>query len=126
MLFRSPRTGIEKAWLMDRALFNVTTSLEEALGSVLVESITMGLPMLASDLPAHRELLDGRNWGMTFKSGDANDLAEKMLVMLRSDLPAMKHEAQQLAPQYSLARMIDRYEAACIRALETSNKRNPS
>lgn len=118
VLFLGPRVGIEKAWLMDHALFNVTTSIEEALGSVLVESIACGLPMLASNIPPHRELIEGRKWGMLFESGNAADLSRMLMGMLDADLAAMRREALSLRPEYTLETMIARYERACLLAAQ--------
>jgi glycosyltransferase involved in cell wall biosynthesis len=55
----------------------------EAFGLVLLEAMACGKPVVASDLPGVRQVAaDG---GLTFKAGDADDLAEKMAYLLNND-----------------------------------------
>jgi glycosyltransferase involved in cell wall biosynthesis len=122
--FLGQRIGVQKAWLMDNAIMNVTTSLQEALGSVLVECISLGLPMLASDIPAHRELIDNRTWALTYRSSDARDFADKLRDMLERDLTPMRQAALDLSPEYSLHHMLKRYEHACSLAMQDSQQRH--
>jgi len=117
------RRGVEKDWLLAHASFMVTTSLEEALGTVNVEAIVSGQPLLASDLPAHRELIDGRGWGMLFRSGDVDDLTEKLERILSGDLDPLRQAALASRHEFSLEHMIDRYEAACVAATDEADRR---
>jgi len=54
----------------------------ESFGIVLVEAMAAGAPVLASDLPAFRGVLDGGELGELFPVGDAAALAESAVRLL--------------------------------------------
>jgi glycosyltransferase involved in cell wall biosynthesis len=58
-----------------RAALLVLPSREEGFGLVLVEALGCGCPVVASDLPAIRGLLNEGQSGRLFRAGDAGDLA---------------------------------------------------
>lgn len=115
-----PRTGVEKAWLYDRAACFVTTSRQEAFGNVVIEAMAAGLPIVASDVGAHSELVADRGWGFTFRHDDVDDLAAKLTAMLEADRAPLAATALRLGRQFPIEKMIDGYEQSCRRALETS------
>ncbi|HET7761354.1 MAG TPA: glycosyltransferase family 4 protein [Phycicoccus sp.] len=47
----------------------------ESFGIVLVEAMASGAPVIASDLPAFTDVLDGGRTGILFRTGSANELA---------------------------------------------------
>ena len=53
----------------------VLSSRWEGFGLVLVEAMAHGLPIVSSDLPVAKELLEGRGCGMLFRCGDIDDMA---------------------------------------------------
>ncbi|MDO5130165.1 MAG: glycosyltransferase [Prevotellaceae bacterium] len=53
----------------------VLSSRWEGQPLVLVEAMAHGLPIVSSDLPVAKELLEGRGCGIFFKCGDINDMA---------------------------------------------------
>jgi phosphatidyl-myo-inositol alpha-mannosyltransferase len=75
----------------------------ESFGVVLVEAMSAGAPVLASDLPAFRRVLEDGACGDLVPSGDPHRLAEAMVALL-SD-PARRSE---LAARGRLA--VDRYD----------------
>ncbi len=115
------RTGLEKAWLYDRAEFMVSTSREEGFGNVVIEAMASGLPMLGSDIGPHKELIGVHGWGMLFTTGDVNDLADKMKRMIEEDLSDLRATAIRCREGYTLDTMVAGYERACRAALEGRN-----
>ncbi|MDX2968458.1 glycosyltransferase family 4 protein [Kribbella solani] len=62
----------------------------ESFGIVLLEAMAAGAPVLASDLAAFRQVLDGSRLGELFDPGDSGELAARALRLLRR--PAEREE----------------------------------
>ncbi len=116
--FIGPRRGVEKMWLLAHARCMVTTSREEGMPNSVLEAMASGLPILASDIGPHRELIEGRGWGVLFESGSVDDLAAKLPAMLNGDLTSMCGAALALRDSYSLTRMLDGYERVLVEEAE--------
>lgn len=56
----------------------VLSSRWEGFGLVLVEAMSHGLPIISSDLPVAKELLEGKECATLFKCGDIDELAQSM------------------------------------------------
>ena len=65
----------------------VSCSRLEAFGLPVAEALVMGAPVLASDLPSHRELVARAGAGDTFASGNAEALAARLASALGGALP---------------------------------------
>ncbi len=84
----------------------------EGFGIASLEAMASGLPFVNSDIPVHKEIATVSNAGLLFKSGDWQDLAVK-LEMLISDKKLygeLKSNALKFAKKYSLKRMVDETE----------------
>lgn len=46
---------------------------------MILEAMACGAPVIASDIPEHREIVKDNITGYLFKAGDENDLAGKIL-----------------------------------------------
>src|SRR5207248_2428186 len=57
-------------------LFVFSTTRQEGLGTVLFEALAVGLPVVASDVPACREALRGGEFGRLVPPGDSAALAD--------------------------------------------------
>jgi glycosyltransferase involved in cell wall biosynthesis len=65
-------------------LFVFSTTGEEGLGTVLVEALASGLPIVASDVPACREVLEEGKWGTLVPAGNSAALAAALIAALRA------------------------------------------
>ncbi len=60
--------------------FEDSASDDEGLANTLLESMTVGLPMLLSDIPSHQEVLSKMSvtTGYIFNNKDSNSLFDKI------------------------------------------------
>lgn len=58
------------------------SATEEGFGLVCMEALACECPVIASDLPAVRELILNGETGLLFQRGDSNELAHKILSLL--------------------------------------------
>ena len=82
-LGRRPRSWIYPH-LKDYDLF-ILPSISEGFGLTVAEACAAKVPVLTCDLPGPMEVIDGGRLGMTFKAGDANDLAHAIEKLLNND-----------------------------------------
>jgi glycosyltransferase involved in cell wall biosynthesis len=59
-------------------------SREEGLGLALLEAMASGLPIVASDIPPHKELITDNENGLLFPAGDGVKMAERMELILEN------------------------------------------
>jgi phosphatidyl-myo-inositol alpha-mannosyltransferase len=82
-------TELDKARLLRSADVYVAPNLGgESFGIVLVEAMAAGVPVLASDLDAFREVLDDGRVGALFPTGDVAKLGDALCALL--DDPARR------------------------------------
>ncbi len=74
----------------------------ESFGIVLVEAMSAGTTVLASDLTAFLRVLEDGRAGATFRNEDAADLAEQLIALLRDDVRRreLARIGQQIARRY--------------------------
>jgi glycosyltransferase involved in cell wall biosynthesis len=80
----------------------------EAFGIVLIEALACGVPVIASDLPGVRSVFTDKQEGLLFKTGDIQDLKNKLEFILRheDERKKMALAARELAEKkYSLTAM---------------------
>jgi glycosyltransferase involved in cell wall biosynthesis len=68
-------------------LLAVSCSRLEAFGLPVAEALVLGAPVIASDIPSHRELMARAGAGDSFPSGNADALARRLAQALRGNLP---------------------------------------
>jgi glycosyltransferase involved in cell wall biosynthesis len=99
-----------------------STTMGEAFGLVLLESLACGTPVIASNLPGVRSVVsDGRD-GLLAPPGDVADLAEKMDRLLND--PALCHEMgrrgrARVEGEYAWERAGERLEQLYLEVLAT-------
>lgn len=90
-----------------------SSSRFEALGTSVLDACLAGLPVVATDVGGHREILDPDR-GLLVPAGDAPALARKIAWVLDHPQPAqaMALRAQaKVAQDYAVPAMVARYEA---------------
>jgi L-malate glycosyltransferase len=79
----------------------LSASYSDGSSVSLMEALACGLPALVSDIPGNLEWITPGKQGWLFKTGDADDLARRIVyaVQQRDELETMKLEARALADQ---------------------------
>lgn len=88
-------------------------SILEGLGTALLEAMTMGRPVAVSDIPTFRDFIIDKVNGLFFKTKDPEDLAEKVLFLMRNrDIrDRLGKKARDAAlDRFSIERMLDSTE----------------
>ncbi len=86
----------------------VLSSRWEGMPLVLVEAMSHGLPIISSDLPVSQEIMG--DFGMYFKNGDIEDLAQRMEEATHIDWQAKSKEAIAIAQQFDIKNIITQWK----------------
>ena len=86
----------------------VLSSRWEGMPLVLVEAMSHGLPIISSDLPVSKEIMG--DFGMYFKNGDIEDLAQRMEEATHIDWQAKSKEAIAIAQQFDIKNIITQWK----------------
>lgn len=91
----------------------------ESFGVVLIEAMASGVPVVASDIPGYRAVVDDAVQGFLVPSGDPDALARVLggLVANREILYGMSEAALKKSQEYSWERLVIKVEAAYQEAL---------
>lgn len=98
-------------------LFILSTTVHEGFGTVLIEALASGCQVLATDVPACREVLQNGVYGRLVPPAEAQQLADAILQAFTNDLSQQELIRQRTyAEGFSPERMIEKYLAiACDR-----------
>lgn len=88
-------------------VFCLSTTRDEGFGVVLVEALAAGVPVVASDAPACREVLERGRLGALVEPGDAEALARALETALRT--PQGMPSTEDVARRYGVEAMADGY-----------------
>ena len=85
--------------------YYISASDVEGLANTVLESMTVGLPMLLSDIPSHREVLAKTNktTGYIFNNKDVNDLLKKIDLVINLERKEVIKEVQYTFLKYYTA-----------------------
>lgn len=101
--------------------YYISASDTEGLANTLLESMTVGLPCVLSDIPSHREVLAKarQTIGYAYNQHDLQDLTAAIHKVLELDRESTSKYIQQLFEKYYTARkMSEAYQEAYIRLLQ--------
>lgn len=85
----------------------VIPSLYEGMPTALLDAISFGLPVVASDIPVHHEILS-RECATFAEIGDPRSLTKALINMAegKDDFPRMRRKARRISEQYRWERLI--------------------
>jgi len=92
--------------------FVLSTTIDEGFGTVLIEAMAAGLPIVASDVPACREVLGSGRWGTLVPPGDPRALADAIVAILKAKDAAEGAERRAHLRQFAPSNMISAYVAS--------------
>ena len=90
----------------------VSSSLWEGLPTVLLEAIAAGIPIVGTDIPGTKDLIQHRKTGYLVPAGKPDLLARGIIEML-GNLPLRKKLAQaskEILPLFSMLKIARQYE----------------
>lgn len=92
----------EKWSLLSRSHLHVLPSEFEGMGLVTLESLAAGTPVVTSDIPINKEVLQGEQGGLLFPKGDYVELSHTIARLLsdRALYERKSREAKELVKQY--------------------------
>ena len=91
-----------------QAQIYVLSSRWEGFGLVLVEAMAHGLPVVSSDLPTSLEIMG--DFGLYFKNGDIDSLAQQLEGATHIDWPSKSEEAIKIAQQFNIDQIIGQWK----------------
>jgi glycogen(starch) synthase len=91
-------SGQVKADLLHKCLFLVFPSRYEGQPLTVIEAAACGKPVIVSDIPELKYAVDA-GFGLSFRMGDAKDLAEKMNFLLNNN--SLRQEMGKKAREYA-------------------------
>lgn len=108
--------------LMRTSLATILPSEQEGLPRCAMESLSLGVPVIATDIRGTRELVE-TGGGKLFKVGDIEGLRDAMQYII--DNPEAAQEMgrvgrKQVLEKYELSKIIEMHEALYYRALESA------
>jgi glycosyltransferase involved in cell wall biosynthesis len=91
-----------------KAQVYILSSRWEGFGLVLVEAMAHGLPIISSNIPTSNEILG--DFGMYFKNGDINELAQKLEEATHINWPEKSKQAIEIAHRFEVGPIIQQWK----------------
>lgn len=111
VIFTGPRSDIED--LLHCMDMFASSSLWEGLPTVIMESMAAGVPVVGTDIPGTRDLIQHRITGWLVPPADSRALADAILTMMSS--PFLRREiacrAREVVQRFSITEVAETYAA---------------
>ncbi len=103
--------GEKKEELMRKCMFMVVPSRYEGQPLIIMDTAACGKPVIVSDIPELKYVVDS-GFGMSFRTGDAKDLAEKINTLLGNQQlrREMGRKARGYAQNFTWDKIAQEYE----------------
>ncbi len=89
----------------------ILTTIEETFGLVLIEAMSMGVPVIGSNRGGVPEIIEHQQTGLLFESGDSQELFKALLFLYQHPVIAQDYAKKALATvqvKFSAQRHLDR------------------
>ena len=86
----------------------VLSSRWEGFGLVLVEAMAHGLPVVSSNLPTSKEIMG--DFGLYYKNGDINELAQRLEDATHIDWAAKSEEAINISQKFDVEHIVKQWK----------------
>ena len=117
-------TPQERDWLLRRCRFFFQPSLREGMPLTVLESLAAGAPVIGTDIPGIREILqDGFN-GKLVPPGDPEVLAQVIEAVAQEDHGAYKAHAKEILNTHSWRKIAEQYITIFERLIQNSIQKN--
>ena len=95
---------------LQAADFFVSSSLGEGLPNTVLEAMACGLPVILSDIPPHRECLEGLDEHWLFPPGDAEALAQEIQHLIENLDVDLQKKMRLQGEAFSAEKMSETYQ----------------
>lgn len=98
--------------VMQSADVLVSPSWYEGMPNVLMEALSIGLPSIISDIPAHKDVITDTSCALTFDPASPEELAARINYLFDNPKVGylMAEKGREVAAAYSVSRMAARYK----------------
>ncbi len=107
---------------LDRSDYYVSASLSEGLPNSVLEAISMELPVLLSDIPAHKEIV-GDDYPYLFNATDINGLKNKMIELIdHKNATLLESFPTRIKQHFDANKMAAKYESLYLDECQITEK----
>lgn len=111
VIFTGPRSDVEELFSCMEVF--ASSSLWEGLPSVIMESMAAGVPIVGTDIPGTRDLIQHQVTGWLVPPADSKALADAIIAMVRSPLirQGIVCRAREAVQRFSITAVAETYAA---------------